>query len=35
MTGYRSMKWMIALDTPSDRRRRKFAKLLKDYSLRV
>ena len=35
MTGYRSQIWVIAYDTPSDRRRRKFAKLLKGYGLRV
>jgi CRISPR-associated protein Cas2 len=35
MTTYRSQIWVIAYDTPSDRRRRKFAKLLKGYGLRV
>jgi CRISPR-associated protein Cas2 len=35
MTTYRSHIWVIAYDTPSDRRRRKFAKLLKGYGLRV
>ena len=35
MTTYRSQIWVIAHDTPSDRRRRKFAKLLKGYGLRV
>lgn len=27
--------WVIAYDTPSDRRRRKFAKLLEGYGVRV
>jgi CRISPR-associated endonuclease Cas2 len=35
MTTYRSQIRAIAYDTPSDRRRRKFAKLLKGYGLRV
>ena len=35
MTTYRSQIWVIAYDTPSDRRRRKFAKLLKGYGSRV
>lgn len=34
-TGYRSKKWVIAYDTSSARRRRKLAKLLKGYGLRV
>jgi CRISPR-associated protein Cas2 len=35
MTTYRSQIWVIAYDTPSDRRRRKLAKLLEGYGLRV
>ena len=35
MTGSRSNKWVIAYDTPSDSRRRKFAKMLKGYDWRV
>jgi CRISPR-associated protein Cas2 len=35
MTAYRSQIWVIAYDTPSDRRRRKLAKLLEGYGLRV
>ena len=35
MTAYCSKKWMIAYDTPSACRRRKLAKLLKGYGLRV
>jgi CRISPR-associated protein Cas2 len=35
MTTHRSQIWVIAYDTPSDRRRRKLAKLLEGYGLRV
>lgn len=35
MITYRSQIWVIAYDTPSDRRRRKLAKLLEGYGLRV
>lgn len=35
MNTYREQAWVIAYDTPSDRRRRKFARLLEGYGLRV
>lgn len=35
MSSYRSQLWVIAYDTPSHRRRRKFAQLLEGYGLRV
>lgn len=35
MSSYRTQLWVIAYDTPSHRRRRKFAQLLEGYGLRV
>jgi CRISPR-associated protein Cas2 len=35
MNTTRSQIWVIAYDTPSDRRRRKFAKLLTGHGVRV
>lgn len=35
MSSYRTQLWVIAYDTPSNRRRRKFAQLLEGYGLRV
>lgn len=35
MSTYHSQIWVIAYDTPSDRRRRRFAKLLEGYGVRV
>jgi len=35
MSSYRSQLWVIAYDTPSNRRRRKFAQLLEGYGIRV
>jgi CRISPR-associated protein Cas2 len=35
MTAFRVQIWVIAYDTPSDRRRRKLAKLLEGYGQRV
>jgi CRISPR-associated protein Cas2 len=35
MSLYRCQLWVIAYDTPSQRRRRKFAQLLEGYGLRV
>jgi len=35
MSNDRSQLWVIAYDTPSNRRRRKFAQLLEGYGLRV
>lgn len=35
MSRYSSQLWVIAYDTPSHRRRRKFAQLLEGYGLRV
>lgn len=35
MTATRSQLWVIAYDTPSHRRRRKFAQLLEGYGMRV
>jgi len=35
MSGMRQQAWVIAYDTPSNRRRRKLAKLLEGYGLRV
>ena len=35
MTGSQSQIWVIAYDTPSNRRRRKLAKLLEGHGLRV
>ena len=35
MTASRSQIWVIAYDSPSDKRRRKLAKLLEGHGLRV
>ncbi len=35
MTVYRDQAWVIAYDTPSNQRRRKFARLLEGYGVRV
>jgi CRISPR-associated protein Cas2 len=35
MSGLRQQTWVIAYDSPSNRRRRKLAKLLEGYGLRV
>ncbi len=35
MKAYREQAWVIAYDTPSNRRRRKFAQLLEGYGSRV
>lgn len=35
MTGSREQIWVIAYDTPSNRRRRKLAKLLEGHGVRV